>query len=202
MKAHDRRPRSRREFRLESLEGRSLLSAGLPAHPMAAAAHVAHARHHPLPRGHHHAAQSVTVTARVTGLATQPYTLPGQFAITALNGAGTAHRYGPARLSSWFEVQRNDLYVGGATVMGGQATITTPALGTVSAVFAEGSESTDPHTGAGTLAFSGIAQAASGPYAGWRGAFTASGPLRTATGQFSLYVTVHLAPPPVAPVTT
>jgi hypothetical protein len=166
MRAHDRRPRLRREFRPEPLEDRSLLSA-LPAH------HV--------------------VTALVTGQINQAPGVPGQLVFANFAGNGNAHRFGIVTMIGELVAHVEDQYTGTTTIQQGGASLVSPALGDVDVAFT-GSE-TVAGFNKGTITLTGGVVNATGPFAGDVGTFTASGTLNTAPGQFSLYITLNLHRP-------
>lgn len=191
MKAHDRPARFRRDFLLEPLEGRALLSA-LPAapYPTAEVAHGHHRAHHP--------STVHTVTARVNGQISQPGALPGQDVLAVGIGQGTGHRFGQVTFVTEFFVHREDQYTGAATITEGAGSLTSPRLGQVDVVF-RGSESIRSLTG-GVINLTGTATGVSGKFAGFTGTFSARGNLNTTNGGFSMYITLKLVPPRPTPV--
>jgi len=193
MKAHDRPARFRRDFLLEPLEGRALLS-GLPNSPYPVA-EVAHGHH----RARHSAAVH-TVTARVNGQISQPVALPGQDVVAVGVGQGTGHRFGQVTFATEFFVHREDQYTGAATITEGAGSLTSPQLGQVDVVF-RGSESIRSLNG-GVINLAGTATGVSGKFTGFTGAFSARGAFNSATGEFSLYITLKLAPARPTPVVT
>lgn len=201
MNPQHRRPRSRPEFRPESLEDRALLSALVPAHPTAEVAYHPHVHHHP--QAHPHAQKIVgpihVITARVAGPINQPPVGPGGDAVATATGQGQGHQFGVVTFATQFDVHGEDQYSGAITIQGGSATLTSPTLGEIDLSFT-GGEQLHPSLG-GSIRMTGYASGATGPFAGYTGTFTANGLFNGFNNHYTLYLRIKLAPPQPAPAT-
>lgn len=187
MKPHDRSAR----LRVESLEGRSLLStlATPPAHhPHILVAHP-----------HAQVVQTVVITAKSEGVINQPSALPGQAVLANFAGNGNGHRYGVVDFVGQFIAQVEDQYSGAVTIPVGGGTLSSPNLGAIQTSFYGTEQIANLYTG--SIKLKGEAAGASGQYTGWTGSFSANGVINTFNSQYFVTITIKLHPPKMTPVT-
>ena len=198
MKAHDRRTRSRRDFRLEPLEERSLLNGAPPAPAPLVTGHTgwfhgsdsihhrpvivhtqAQATPHEVTRTH----LAAVVSGKINGRIIQPPTLPGVDTLATVFGVGVAHRFGTVTYLSQFLVHREDLFSGVQTIQAGSGSISSARLGQINVGYSGAEQGPDPFHGTFNLT-GAVTTITGGPYAGLTGTFNALGSLDPQTGRF------------------
>ncbi len=177
MRTTERRRRSGREFRVEGLESRALLSAGLPAQPAAAVRSI-------------HAENVLVVHGQVHGTATPISPATASPMLFAASGQGTAGRYGRINFSTQYFLTLPLGTSKTGLIPGGTASVTSPRFGEGDVAY--NGTATFVTVRRARISLSGEVTRAVGPFAGSTGTFIANGILDPVTGRIRLNFTLTL----------